>query len=85
MVAPVFISGRTNHRALKTIPLFSNYSMCESTSSLELRIHEPGAIWAFFLPKQAPTPTLMGRIKITRSQNYGTGCDCVIAPGSQLN
>ena len=24
MVAPVFISGRTNHRALKTIPLFSN-------------------------------------------------------------
>ena len=25
MVAPVFISGRTTHRALKTIPLFSNY------------------------------------------------------------
>ena len=25
MVAPVFISDRTNHRALKTIPLFSNY------------------------------------------------------------
>ena len=25
MVTPVFISGRTNHRALKPIPLFSNY------------------------------------------------------------
>ena len=29
MVAPVFISGRTIHHALKTIPLFSNYNICD--------------------------------------------------------
>ena len=39
MVAPVFISGRTNHRALKTIPLFPNskslfYFKCRSIISI---------------------------------------------------
>ena len=29
MVAPVFISGRTNHRALKTIPLFYKYKSAQ--------------------------------------------------------
>ena len=31
MVAPVFISGRTNHRALKTLPLFSNCNHLNSS------------------------------------------------------
>ena len=64
MVAPVFISGRTNHRALKTIPLFSKLSLvsCYCNNDHRPFVHRSVGI---FSPKRDDPTLLLSTFKAT--------------------
>ena len=51
MVVPVFILGRTNHRALKTIPLFSNLNMNYFEGDMVVRFSQDLYYLAFYFAK----------------------------------